>query len=517
MDDMALGGQPKGLARTYAAWALLVASPFLLLLCISLAIGKNALTGLPVWTDELDYWRAVYSWLHVGPAAGYSGIAELHAPLGTLSVHGLSPVLLYALPAAVLGWSYSSITLINALWVSAGALAFCLLAKPRAGTALAVGAMFALYAPVVLYAATSMTELANYGLLLFYMAFVGWLLRARGQAGTAGRKPRAAAGWPALLFGSLTTLLLCAYRITYIGLWIPLLLVACDFRWSGRMALYGVLALLLSAGAYVLMALYTSPFASGFLYNFLRTGSFGLSKRMFLSHAKANLLDYFVRAPGNEMERLQRVLYCTVAGLSLLGSLLRVRREGGRLRLRFGFSGFSLLVFLTLFIPFAIIICFYETNDWSDYRTLAPFLWLAAAAYALRGRRFVPAVFLAGSAAILAVLLTLPSVGMYADTARFAPPALTAEGKALCEAVPYDPAATDPYENAVRTDLFTLETVSALDPGLGLQTGWFTPDTVGKSRWLLTDFLKAPLEGYELVFKNSAGSVYRLLDAAGRE
>ena len=132
MNDMALGRQPQARARTYAAWALLVASPFLLLLCISLAIGKNALAGLPVWTDELDYWRAVYSWLHVGPAAGYSGIAELHAPLGALSVHGLSPILLYALPAAVFGWSLHSITLINALWVSAGALAFCLLARPRA-------------------------------------------------------------------------------------------------------------------------------------------------------------------------------------------------------------------------------------------------------------------------------------------------------------------------------------------------------------------------------------------------
>ena len=263
--------------------------------------------------------------------------------------------------------------------------------------------------------------------------------------------------------------------------------------------------------------MYTSPFASGFLYNFLRTGSLSLSVQMFLSHAKANLLDYFVRAPGNPMETLQRALYCTVAGLALAGCALRVEHAGGRLRLRFSFSGFSLLMFLTLFLPFAIVICFYETNDWSDYRTLAPFLWLVAAAYIARGRRFVPAVFAVGSAAILAVLLTLPPVGMYGDTGRFAAPTLTAEGKALCEAVPYDPAARDPYQNAVRTDLFTLETVTALHPGLGLQTGWFTPESIGKSRWILTDFLKTPLEGYELVFKNSAGSVYRLLDAAGRE
>ena len=81
----------------------------------------------------------------------------------------------------------------------------------------------------------------------------------------------------------------------------------------------------------------------------------------------------------------------------------------------------------------------------------------------------------------------------------------------------YDPAATDLYQTAVRTDVFTISTVGLLHPGLGIQTGWFTEDNIGKCRWIMTDYLKIPLEGYELVYKNKAGSVYRLIDAPAKD
>ena len=85
-------------------------------------------------------------------------------------------------------------------------------------------------------------------------------------------------------------------------------------------------SLLVSVFVYYVTALTASPFASGFLYNFLRSDSLTLAFRMFLSHAKANLIDYFVRAPGSQMEALQRVLYCGVAILTLVGTLIRVEK-----------------------------------------------------------------------------------------------------------------------------------------------------------------------------------------------
>lgn len=508
------GQKAPGRAASYAAWAFLAASPFLLLVGFSVLAGRNALQSVPVWTDELDYWRAVYTWLHAGLAAGCSGIGELAAALGPLSVHGITPLLLYALPATVFGWSFSSIVVYNALWISLGGTVFCALNRPKPAAALGMGLGLMLYAPAVLYCATSMTELANYGLLLFYLAFTVRLARVRHEARQAlGAEPRLRTGLPSLLLASLTVLMCCLYRITYVGLWIPVGLAAFGRRVNRRTLAYWLAALVLSALAYTASTLLTSPYASGFLYNFLRTGSLGLSARMFLSHAKANLLDYFVHEPGSAMEGAQRILYCAVAVLALLHAFVSIAREGGRLRLRLRLDGLSLLTFLMLALPFAIVVCFYETNDWSDYRTLAPFLWLAAAAYLLRGRKLVTVAYFAGCALSLLVLLAAPSTGVFADTGRFAPAAVRPEAQALCDAIRFDGEAASPFDNAVRTDQFTLETLTALPPGMGVQSGWFTADTVGKSRWILTDYLKIPLEGYELVLKNAAGSVYRRVDA----
>ena len=116
---------------TLAAWGLLVLAPFLQLAIISLLIGKNAFATYPVWSDEMDYWRNLFSWVHVGLPKGYSGIGEYPAQLGTLSVHGITPQLLYGAFAWVLGLNFHSIVLYNACGCSSGALALCSLARPR--------------------------------------------------------------------------------------------------------------------------------------------------------------------------------------------------------------------------------------------------------------------------------------------------------------------------------------------------------------------------------------------------
>ena len=505
----------KQRALRIAGWVLMVICPFLVLAAISLGIGQNAFGGVPVWTDELDYWRSIESWLHVGNDVGYSGLYELTPTLGTLSVHGFSPLLLYGWYASIFGWSYASITMANALWVAAGALTFCLLNKPKASTALIITLTLMLYGPVLLYAPTSMTEMANYGLLLFYLAFMVRLAHVRKAAMLPqAEHPSMRVGLMPLVLGMLTVTLCCAYRITYMGLFIPLMLVAFDFRWSGKLLLGLLVSLAISVGVYLLTTLYTSPYPNGFLYNFLRTGSLPMSVRMFLSHAKANVIDYFLRPTNNAMEMLQRLLYCTLTATTLFATFVHLQRDAaGKLKLQTGIDWFSALAFVTLVLPFMIVVCLYETNDWSDYRTLAPFLWLVVVGYVLHGRKGLPTLYLAGCTAIVVVLLTGGTVGAYGDDNRFTMTPFSPGMQELCTAIEYDADASDPYTNTVRTDLFNLETVASLHPGMGLQTGWFTQETVIKSRWILTDHLKVPVEGYELVLKNKNGSVYRLKDS----
>ena len=122
-----------------------------------------------------------------------------------------------------------------------------------------------------------MTELANYGLLLFYLAFVTRLWKVRHAAGI---DPPVTKGLPSLILACLTVLVCCTYRVTYAVLWIPLIFAACDAEFSGKMALAFLAALLGTLFVYYITALLACPFTSGFLYNFLRAGSAEMALRM---------------------------------------------------------------------------------------------------------------------------------------------------------------------------------------------------------------------------------------------
>ena len=104
-------------------------------------------------------------------------------------------------------------------------------------------------------------------------------------------------------------------------------------------------------------------------------------------------------------------------------------------------------------------------------------------------------------------------MGAYADPDRFDPPAVNESLTTAMSYITYDPAADDPFENTVRTDLNGERLLMDLEEGLGLQYGWFTPDSLGKSRWILTDTLKVALEGYEQVYSTHGAAVYRKIEA----
>ena len=78
---------PRRRTATLLGWGLLIASPFLLLAAISLAIGRNAFATYPVWSDELDYWRNLFTWDAVGFHTGYNGMLEEFARVGTLGAN----------------------------------------------------------------------------------------------------------------------------------------------------------------------------------------------------------------------------------------------------------------------------------------------------------------------------------------------------------------------------------------------------------------------------------------------
>ncbi len=468
---------------TAAAWGMLVLTPFLGVGILSLILGKNGFAAIPVWSDELDYWRSVYSWIHYGAHTGYIGIGELIPDIGVLSVHGPSPILLYAWFAYGFGWGYSSIIICNAIWISAGAIALLLLVRPKPRTALALSLAMLVYAPFVQYCCTSMTELANYGLLMLY---AGLLLRLHKKVSV-----------PMLIGALITVTFMSVYRIIYFLLFLPVVFVACGKRMNLKTVLWSVAVVVFSFFINVFTRKITSPYESGFLYHFLRA-DFMEALEMFWFHALKNLYNYFVLELANVGEVAQRWLYCGVTLLCLLGVILK---KGNR--------WLYVMCFLLLLLPWMVIILFYETLDWADYRSLAPFLWFVIAWLILNEQKLVPIAYFAGCAAILILLATGAPEGAFADEYRFDPKPFSQKIQTLCEAITYDPDATDPFQNTVRTEMMDIQVMAQLDPGLGIQSGIMFNDNTGKCRWILTKHLRITVPDFISVAENSEGYVYR--------
>lgn len=484
------------------SYAVMILAPFLLLGAVSLATGRNAYNAYPVWSDELGFWRSLFNWNAVGLQAGYSGMFEELPAVGALDSSGIAPLIIYGWFVKLFGMSHNAILICNAVWLSIAALVFCLLVRPKPITALLMTALTMLYMPVILYCTTSMTELFDYALVLLFLSFL--LAYAR--------KHRV---W-ALVACCLAVMLGCIYRPLYGLLFLPLIFVFGERRIGWRSAGAALVSLFLFGACWLANNRLCAPEPQNFLFHLLGAPDVGTFWRMLLSHSKANLINVFLRA-STVMEVVQRYLYLGTALLCLIASFLSVSREEGRLRARFTFDRVMLGCFLLLCAAFALVMMFYETNDWRDYRRLAPFLWLALALFVMRGRLFIPSLSLAACVGALVLLLTLPPVGAFDDDYRFDPaPDLPALSEAAA-VITYDPNAADPFDNSVRIDVLTYQAVREISPGIGLQTGWFTTETTGKSRWILTDHLKCPVTGYERVAETDGFKVYRLVENAEEE
>lgn len=493
----------NGRALRLSGYAALIASPFLLLAILSLVMGQNALEAYPVWLDELGFWRSLYSWDAMGMHTGYYGTLEDIAPLGTLGVSGLGPILIYGWFVKLFGLAHNTIVLCNAMWISLAALVFCAVRRPRPAVSFSLAGLILCYAPLVLYCLTSMTECFNYALMLLYLTFL--------LAYQERRKP-----W-ALLLCCVTVVFGSLYRPMYAVLFLPIILFFSRYRPGLRMLFSTLLAAALAVACGHLAQLSAAPNAQGFVYHLLRASDLLTAVRMLLSHVKTNLMDYFARSTQSLMQDAFRYLYCGLALICLLSSFLRVRRtDEGRFRVALGYSGPMMSCLLLLVASFAFTVLFYETYDWQDFRLLAPFLFLVIAYLIARHHFVIPAVTLSACIVTLALLIAHPE-GAFVDENRFLSPEAPESLPEITCAIPFDAEASDPFDNTIRIDVMSYPLMEGLHPGLGLQYGWFTTETIGKSRWILTDQLKCAVNGYENVLNTGDYKLYRKIDSLKEE
>ncbi len=386
----------------WVSWVILISSPALTLALLSLISGHDCFSGLPLWSDEIDYWREMLSFVEAEDHAfGFYGFLGYPADIGEWGCHGIAPLIVYGLPGMVFGWHPASIVIVNMVCCMLSFAILIALVKPSVRCSALIVLLWLLYPPIFSYAPTSMMEMPQYAGVI---VFTGLLLRY------VGKRER---GIACALFA--WVFLFAGVRVSNIVFFIPVVLFVGKFK-VGR-ALFGaaLAALMLSVAAWELFGAFNAGYPSGFMASLSQEGSLARKGLMLLANVKGNLVNWFSLDEGIK-QASQRYAYIAAMVALIAGVIMaRVRpkakdEDPSHVTL----ARECVASFLVLFIALGIVICAYDVFDWRDYRTLAPILWSQLLFFAFRREKVV----LASLGGILCALL-VASLPTFSATAAF--------------------------------------------------------------------------------------------------
>ena len=166
--------------------------------------------------------------------------------------------------------------------------------------------LYSFFAPIILFAETSMTEIINYGFLALFFVFFYKYCSAEGKC----RKYF-------LILTILSGTVCSFYRIIYIVLFILPILVLSDFKPKKFIKLLLPYALY-SGFLYYIASIFTAPYQFGVLYKFTHSPSIIESIKVILINCKSNIRDLFSITNGTKLEVGLRLLYVFVLTIYLL-------------------------------------------------------------------------------------------------------------------------------------------------------------------------------------------------------
>jgi len=164
----------KNLTRLLYAIAVLI--PCIFLVLWYLIQGHGFLGAKPYFSDELGYWRVMYSFSQCGFGFGKGeSFVGYDAPIGNLGCHGIAPLLAWAWYALIFPWKENSLFIANFIALTASIGIFVLLVKPDRKQMLFIIPALLLYAPIALYINTCMMEVFCSASVIVYTAlYLRW-------------------------------------------------------------------------------------------------------------------------------------------------------------------------------------------------------------------------------------------------------------------------------------------------------------------------------------------------------
>lgn len=339
----------KKIRMKQIVWLGIIVSPLLVILLRSIGMHNNILNGRPIWSDELLYWREIFSFsqcrFNIGYTEGWLG-PGYEASIGPLGCHGVAPIVAWGWYAIIFTIKDNSLVIANIIMLIFALFIFVICVKPTARKGMWIVLLMTTYVPLICYIPTSMMEIPCYAGIIVYM---GLLIKYQ-------IKPS-----KRVLALLLCVALYCSLlRICYVVLLFPLVALSYDKNRNIKKTLWHVgLTCLCTLLVRYLTGLFSSywPYNFGWKYRM----DFGEAPiwRIFLHHGKENLINWFNPNSDNLQQALQRYL------LVLLVIILVVRWIKTRKWVYFGNA-------CALGAMWMALVLLYDVWDARDYRTQAP-------------------------------------------------------------------------------------------------------------------------------------------------
>lgn len=329
---------------------------------LSLLSGHDCFAGIPVWSDELDYWREMYSFASSSDGAfGYYGFDGYPAAVGEWGCHGIAPLLVYGPFALTFGWGAHSIVVCNGFFCMACVLVFCALLRPSSSQAVLMAVLWMAYPPLLLYAPSSMMELPQYGCFFLYLACA--LRYARDKRVL----------WLVLAFACV--IYMAGLRLSNIVLFAPLVLLFSGFKPRLRFWALAAVSLAASFACYKFFWLFSAGYPAGFLAA-LGAGDGAASGpfELLLAHAAQNVQLFFSRGDGAAQISQRLAFALAFGGCVFFAGVSAVAQRMG-IRVNVPLMHACVACAFVLGLVWVVVIFAYDVFDWRDYRTLAPFLF----------------------------------------------------------------------------------------------------------------------------------------------
>lgn len=359
----------------YFFYILFCLSHIILLLILSYVFKCDALMLEPrndgIWNDGVGYWREIFSFANYGFKTGYIGINELIPKFSQFSTHSFFPALFYYPFAKLLNWPNNGILISNLIFIVICFTGIIFLYKPSIFQTISLTLLYLLFPSIALYAATSMTEILNYGLLALFFVFLYKYCNSEG-------KIKKYFLFLTLLIGTVCSL----YRIIYVILLLIPVFVLSNLKFNKKFIKLFASWVLYSGLVYYINSIFTSPYPHGVLYNFTHTSSLKAAVKMLILNFKFNFKNFFNLNNGDKIEVYFRLFYLLILALYLFlvffkASFKNSKKDFLILSLREKFNCFYIIQFILLFLPLFIIMTVYNVYSWRDFRTLSPYLWIS--------------------------------------------------------------------------------------------------------------------------------------------